>query len=241
MAQASQGRPRPSRISRSRARPGPRRRRWPGFRRCVRTWSSWIAAAGRRRGSVCREIRSRMPEVACLMLTSFGDDEALFDAIMAGRRVCAQADPRHRSGRRGAYRRLRPVDAGPAGGQPADARLGTRRPGASRWPAAAQERRPGADRRGADQPADRRADVPGREDGEELRLRAVRQAGHGAPDAGRRLRRPCLCRRPRQRRRISPGVRTVPAIRDPMLWRDHPDPVQGCGSAARSTARPGSR
>jgi DNA-binding NarL/FixJ family response regulator len=34
--------------------------------------------------SVCREIRSRMPGVACLMLTSFGDDEALFDAIMAG-------------------------------------------------------------------------------------------------------------------------------------------------------------
>src|SRR6266536_1870628 len=34
--------------------------------------------------SVCREIRSTMPGVACLMLTSFGDDEALFDAIMAG-------------------------------------------------------------------------------------------------------------------------------------------------------------
>src|SRR6204780_4232106 len=34
--------------------------------------------------SVCREIRSKMPEGACLMLTSFGDDEALFDAIMAG-------------------------------------------------------------------------------------------------------------------------------------------------------------
>ena len=33
--------------------------------------------------SVCREIRSRLPETACLMLTSFGDDEALFDAIMA--------------------------------------------------------------------------------------------------------------------------------------------------------------
>jgi DNA-binding NarL/FixJ family response regulator len=33
---------------------------------------------------VCREIRSTMPEVACLMLTSFGDDDALFDAIMAG-------------------------------------------------------------------------------------------------------------------------------------------------------------
>ena len=34
--------------------------------------------------SVCREIRSAMPQVACLMLTSFTDDEALFDAIMAG-------------------------------------------------------------------------------------------------------------------------------------------------------------
>ena len=33
---------------------------------------------------VCREIRSRNPEIACLMLTSYSDDEALFDAIMAG-------------------------------------------------------------------------------------------------------------------------------------------------------------
>jgi two-component system, NarL family, response regulator DevR len=33
---------------------------------------------------VCREVRARDPRVACLMLTSFGDDEALFDAIMAG-------------------------------------------------------------------------------------------------------------------------------------------------------------
>ena len=34
--------------------------------------------------TVCREIRSKMPGVACLILTSYGDDEALFDAIMAG-------------------------------------------------------------------------------------------------------------------------------------------------------------
>ena len=34
--------------------------------------------------SVCRELRSRMPELACLMLTSFADDQALFDAVMAG-------------------------------------------------------------------------------------------------------------------------------------------------------------
>jgi two-component system response regulator DevR len=33
---------------------------------------------------VCREIRSKHPEVACLMLTSFADDEALFSAILAG-------------------------------------------------------------------------------------------------------------------------------------------------------------
>ncbi|WP_424636951.1 response regulator [Embleya sp. AB8] len=33
---------------------------------------------------VCREIRSQLPDVRCLMLTSFSDDEALFDAIMAG-------------------------------------------------------------------------------------------------------------------------------------------------------------
>jgi two-component system, NarL family, response regulator DevR len=34
--------------------------------------------------SVCREVRSRHPRTACLMLTSFSDDEALFEAIMAG-------------------------------------------------------------------------------------------------------------------------------------------------------------
>ena len=33
---------------------------------------------------VCREIRSTHPEVSCLILTSFADDEALFSAIMAG-------------------------------------------------------------------------------------------------------------------------------------------------------------
>jgi DNA-binding NarL/FixJ family response regulator len=33
---------------------------------------------------VCREVRSHDPSVACLMLTSYSDDEALFEAIMAG-------------------------------------------------------------------------------------------------------------------------------------------------------------
>ncbi|MQS17105.1 response regulator transcription factor [Streptomyces kaniharaensis] len=34
--------------------------------------------------TVCRELRSRMPELACLILTSFDDEEALLDSIMAG-------------------------------------------------------------------------------------------------------------------------------------------------------------
>ncbi|KAA0933565.1 MULTISPECIES: response regulator [Streptomyces] len=33
---------------------------------------------------VCREIRSADESIKCLMLTSYADDEALFDAIMAG-------------------------------------------------------------------------------------------------------------------------------------------------------------
>jgi DNA-binding NarL/FixJ family response regulator len=34
--------------------------------------------------SAGREVRSRVPEVACLMFTAFSDDEALLDSIMAG-------------------------------------------------------------------------------------------------------------------------------------------------------------
>ena len=34
--------------------------------------------------TVCRELRSRMPELKVVMLTSYSDDEALFEAIMAG-------------------------------------------------------------------------------------------------------------------------------------------------------------
>jgi DNA-binding NarL/FixJ family response regulator len=33
---------------------------------------------------VCREIRTRHPEISCIMLTSFSDDEAVYAAIMAG-------------------------------------------------------------------------------------------------------------------------------------------------------------
>ncbi|MFE3451650.1 response regulator [Nonomuraea sp. NPDC059194] len=33
---------------------------------------------------VCREVRSALPELQCLMLTSYADDDALFQAVMAG-------------------------------------------------------------------------------------------------------------------------------------------------------------
>jgi two-component system response regulator DevR len=33
---------------------------------------------------VSREIRSQHPEIACIMLTSFSDDEALYQAVVAG-------------------------------------------------------------------------------------------------------------------------------------------------------------
>jgi DNA-binding NarL/FixJ family response regulator len=33
---------------------------------------------------VCRDMRSANPNLACIMLTSYADDEALFEAIMAG-------------------------------------------------------------------------------------------------------------------------------------------------------------
>nr|WP_221441621.1 response regulator transcription factor [Jiangella mangrovi] len=34
--------------------------------------------------TVCREMRSQLPNLQCLMLTSYADDDALFDAVMAG-------------------------------------------------------------------------------------------------------------------------------------------------------------
>ena len=34
--------------------------------------------------ALCRELRDTMPELACLMLTSFADDQALLDAVLAG-------------------------------------------------------------------------------------------------------------------------------------------------------------
>jgi two-component system response regulator DevR len=32
----------------------------------------------------CRQLRAQLPDLACLMLTSYADDEALFESVMAG-------------------------------------------------------------------------------------------------------------------------------------------------------------
>lgn len=34
--------------------------------------------------AVCRELRSRLPDLQCLMLTTYSDDDALYEAVMAG-------------------------------------------------------------------------------------------------------------------------------------------------------------
>ena len=66
------------------ARPAQPPRRLPASRRSARTWRFSCAMPDGDGVTVCRDIRSRMPEVACLMLTSFSDEEALLDAVMAG-------------------------------------------------------------------------------------------------------------------------------------------------------------
>ncbi len=69
---------------------------------------------------VCRQIRSDNPEIACIMLTSFSDDEAVYAAILAGATgyVLKQVKGtdlarRHSQGEpRGILARLRRYDAG---------------------------------------------------------------------------------------------------------------------------------
>ena len=56
-----------------------------GYRRSRSTW--WFLTCDCPTATaveLCRELKARMPHLNCLMLTSFTDDEALFDAIMAG-------------------------------------------------------------------------------------------------------------------------------------------------------------
>ena len=143
--------------------------------------------------TACREIRSRHPRTACLMLTSFADDEALFHAIMAG--AAGYVLKQIRSG--DLVDAVRRVAAGQQLLDPAvTARVMERlRRGpeedeliARLSPQERQVLRPA--RRRADEPADRRTPVPGREDDQELRDVGAVEDGHGPAHRGRRLRRP---------------------------------------------------
>jgi DNA-binding NarL/FixJ family response regulator len=60
--------------------------RIPSTRPNVAVLDVRLGEAGEDQGGIeaCREIRSAYPEIACMMLTSFADDEALFASIMAG-------------------------------------------------------------------------------------------------------------------------------------------------------------
>ena len=152
---------RPRTTSRSSARRAPPRRRCRASRPCGPT--SPCSTSGCPDGDgveVCREIRSQHPEIACLMLTSFADDEALFDAIMAGAAGYVLKQVRGNDlvdG--GAQGGRRPVPARPGG----HARVLDRLRAASRGRRAARRpHRPGAPildliGRGPDQPTDRRA------------------------------------------------------------------------------------
>ena len=183
------------RHRRSSARPAPRRRplaRIPALRPDVAILD--VRLPDGEGVSVCREVRSTVdPPPACLMLTSYSDDEALFGAIMAGasgyllkqvagidlvgavRTVAAGGsllDPRATAV---VLERLR------RGDEPERPALRLAEPAGAAHP------RP--DRRRPDQPPDRRRAVPRREDGQELRLLAAAQARLRPPHRGRRLRR----------------------------------------------------
>ena len=141
---------------------------------------------------VCRDIRSAHPEVGCVILTSYDDDEALFAAVMAG---AAGYLLKQIAGNR-LLDAVRAVAAGRSLMDPAvtgrlldrlrhpaepDPRLSAADPSGARDPR--------SDRRGAVQQGDRGQAVPRREDREELRLVLAGEAAHAAPDAGRGLRR----------------------------------------------------
>ena len=138
-------------------------------------------------------MRSHNPDVACLMLTSFSDDEALFDAVMAGAAGYLLKQVREND----LVAAVRTVAAGGSLLEPAaiqnvlnrvrsgnedDQRLGV----ADR--AGAEDLR--SHRGGHDQPPDRRRDLPRGEDGQELRVVGADEARDGAPHGGGGLRRP---------------------------------------------------
>ncbi len=135
---------------------------------------------------LCRELLARMPDLRCLMLTSYSSDEAMLDAILAGASGYVVKDIKGME----LARAVKEVGAGHSLlDNRAAAALMAKLRGASRtrstvWVDATGTGPARAAGRRFDEPADRRPDVPGRENGEELRLPIVGETGHAAPDPG---------------------------------------------------------
>jgi two-component system, NarL family, response regulator DevR len=133
---------------------------------------------------LCRELRSAYPDIVCLMLTSYDDDEALFEAIVAGASGYVLKQVKGSD----IVTAIRQVGAGRSLLDPAlTARVMERlRVGTTEDPRlaglSAQERRV----------LDRGGDVPRREDHQELRQQPARQDGHEPADRGSGVRRPAL-------------------------------------------------
>jgi len=120
---------------------------------------------------VCREIRNDHPNIACLMLTSFSDEEALFQSIMAGAAGYVLKQIRGND----LVATVKRVAAGESLIDPAvTGRLLER----------LRNPQPEEDPRLASLTKLERVILPRREDGEELRVEPAREARHGASHRG---------------------------------------------------------
>ena len=136
---------------------------------------------------LCRELLSRLPNLRCLMLTSFTSDEAMLDAILAGASGYVVKDIKGME----LAQAIKEVGAGRSllDNRAAAALMAKLRGAAEHSDPLSglsdQERDPaGPARRGPDQQADRGQDVPRRENRQELRIPVVGQAGHGTAHPG---------------------------------------------------------
>ena len=136
---------------------------------------------------LCGELLSRLPNLRCLMLTSFTSDEAMLDAILAGASGYVVKDIKGMELAKaikevGAGRSLLDNRAAAALMGQAARRRRTIRSVVWTQRSGTCTARPA--RRGPDQQTNRGQDVPRREDRQELCVPVIGQAGHGTSDPG---------------------------------------------------------
>ena len=195
---------------------------------------------------VCREVRDLVPGLACLMLTSYSDDEALFEAIMAGASGYVLKQIRGND----LVDAINTVAAGkslldPAATDRLMRRLRDTSPEDERIASLTDQERKLLDllAAGPDEPRDRRPDVPRREDGQELRVEPPGQDGHAAAHRSRGVRRPAGGAKSE-----APDGRLSGWVRDRRLWtrsattsrgrcsRRHPTACSSSTGEARSSS-----